>query len=446
MNESDRRRPVVQAGAWPSAKPGLRGPRALLLSLLILVPATLIAGCVAEPSTELHLRRGDILEAELVLAGPDGLALPRSADAGSPAELCGAAILDRPSAGCPPARATYAMATQAPASAPDQAAPVHPLPERVVEALTGLTEGQTLVERNLVAFGERDPGLVDDHPRQTRLTRFVDGPSAYGRTWNGTRLDNGTFRIDPADDADGALLEVSRWCNERFCLFESRLVGTHGPHLLVEHQAREGQQVHVSELDTWLTVTQANASAFTVDGNDPRAGEPYDLYVHVLDARGPPQGTRRAPSFTLTTVNGSQVSLEDLLGRPVVLEFFATWCPSCIKNTEHLNRLEARFGDRIHILSIDVDPWEKAPAIRSFIQQNDVSWPVAVDEQGRVSQAYHVGSLSTEVLVSPDGAIVHVETGVADHDRVAGILADLLEAQTAAPSSEGPGSSGGRSA
>lgn len=407
----------------------------VLLALLI-VPASVLAGCIAEPDTQLTLRRGDLVRAELVLRNESGVVLPADAS-GTVSELCGADVFTQPGAGCPEARAAYTLAPQPPARLPEGWTNVSTLPAPLVDALSGLIEGETRVREGILAYGRHDPALVQRHDRQGAVSRFRADASAYGHTWNVTRLANGSVRLDPSPSERGLMLEDPAWCNERFCLFESRLVGWNRTHLMLEHRAREGQRVHVAELDTWLRVTDANETTFLVDGNDPRAGQRFDLYVHVLDIRGPPEGVRRAPGFNLTTVDGSPISLRELLGEPVVLEFFATWCPSCIENTEHLNRLEARFGERIRIVSIDVDPWEEPAAIRSFIRQNDVSWPVAVDEDGRVSQAYRVGSLSTEVIVSPSGAIVHTETGVADHDRVVQVIESLLEQPETAP--QGPG-------
>lgn len=404
--------------------------RTVLLACLVVVPALALAGCVSEPSTDLRLRQGDLLRAEIVLTN-GGLQLPPDANTSDVRDLCEVDVVEQPQEGCPASHRAYVLAGQRPGQLPDGWTDVRPLPGRVVEALSGLREGETTVERGIKAFGEHDPGLVDEHAREATLTRFVDDTEAYGRTWNVTELDNGTLRIDPDRVEDAAGIEAPAWCNQRFCLFESRLLDWTDTHLQIRHLARQGDQVHVEGLDTWLTVTEAGPDTFRVDGNDPRAGELFDLYAHVEDIRGPAEGTRRAPGFTLATVDGAQISLEEMLGRPVVLEFFATWCPSCAKNAEHLSRVQDRFGDDVNIVSIDVDPWEKPTAIRSFTRQHDVTWPVALDQQGHVSQDYHVGSLSTEVIVSPSGTVVHVENGVADHDRIVSILEGLIANEAA---------------
>ncbi len=413
-----------RTGPGSSPRPRDHAPGALVLAVLLVLPATVLAGCIAEPSTELSLRRGDLARVELVASNATGLAFPPDADATSASELCGAPV--ETLSECPSASRAYVVRSELPAERPDGWQEARSLPEPLIETLSGLTEGDTVTQTDLPVFGAYREDLVEAHPLETSVPRVVDDATAYGRTWNTTELEDGRHRIEPGTDTNGTPLEIERWCNQRFCLFESELVGYNATHLVVRHAASESDAVDVPELDTALRVTRVEDGTFWVDGNPPRAGERYDVFARIVDIRGPPEGQRRAPGFDLTTVNGTRVTLEDLLDRPVVIEFFATWCPSCIKNTEHLNRLVDRFGDRVNIISIGVDPWESSTALESFIEANDVTWPVAVDEQGRVSQAYHVGSLSTEVLVSPAGAIVHTETGVADHERVVAVLEDVL--------------------
>jgi hypothetical protein len=106
----------------------------------------------------------------------------------------------------------------------------------------------------VTAWGEHREGLVETHDRRSELSRYVEESTAYGRSWNGTRLDNGTFRIEP-EDATGARVEDPRWCRQAFCLFTSRVANVTDAALVVEHEPTRGDSVHVQRLDTHLTVT-----------------------------------------------------------------------------------------------------------------------------------------------------------------------------------------------
>jgi len=351
------------------------------------------------------------------------VALPGDRSADTVEAVCGHGFDEIEREGCPESRRASVLGPAR--GLPDDWANATRLPGPLVDVIAGTPEGQARVLEDVEAFGPHRSGLVETHERTGRVSRYVEDPAAYGREWNGTRLDNGTFRIDPA--APNATVRTPAWCDASFCLFTSRLVDVTDAHLVVEHGAKRGDEVHVKRLATHLRVAEANAAHFVVDGNDPRAGETYDVYAKPVEVRAPPEGGRRAPGFDLTTVHGGTVQLADLVGQPVVLEFFATWCPSCKENARHLVDVHERFGANVSIVSIGVDPAESPAAIRDFVRTNGIDWPVAIDEQGEVSTRYSVGQLSTEVLVAPDGTIRHVETGVADHERVVGILERMLE-------------------
>lgn len=407
--------------AGTRAKEGVTVPLLLVLGLLL---GSLLAGCISTPETEITVRRGDLIQAELAVwnttevvfpdLGPDAppSCLPGSMPGGTPCKL--------------PVR-SYAVSEDRPATLPDGWEEAWPLPEGLLDVLVGIREGEEVHRSGVKVWGNRSQALLETHRLEAAIPRQAPSAEAYGRTWNATPGPGDQVTLQPTEDGDlGDRLEVPPWCRPEACLFTSRLVGWNGTHLQVEHQPVEGQRVHIEELDTWLTVADVGHGNVTIDNNHPLAGQRFEVTAQVEEIRVPPEGQRRAPSFTVTTLNGTEVSLSDHAGEPLILEFFASWCPSCRENTDHLSKLQATYGDRINILAIDVDPWEEHPQLRAFIEANDVTWPIALDRSGEVSRAYGVGALSTEVVISPQGAIVHTETGVADHERVSRIVHDLL--------------------
>lgn len=368
--------------------------------LAALLTSIALAGCIVEPGAELKVHRGDLVRAALSLEGPPGPGVP------------------------PEGR--YVVGTNPPPTLPAGWEGAVPLPPGLVPLLAGRTQGSAVKGQDVLVWGPRDPALVVGHERRGALPRTVEDALAYGRAWNTTPTAGGHL-IEPTADDRGSALEDPAWCNARFCLHRSTLVDWNRTHLLVHHEPEEGASVHVAELDTHLAITAVGPDRFDVDGNDPRAGQAYDVTGTILEVRAPPGTVRRAPAFRVDAVTRpGTVDLASLEGRPAVLEFFATWCPSCLKNVAHLKELQATYGDDVVIVSIGVDPWESADELRSFAEAQGIGWTLARDAEGTAARDFRVGQLSTEFVLDANGNIVHIETGVADHLRVSRIVHDLV--------------------
>jgi len=124
-----------------------------------------------------------------------------------------------------------------------------------------------------------------------------------------------------------------------------------------------------------------------------------------------------APSFTLKTPTGTEVSLADFSGKTLLLEFFATWCPHCQAETPHLIQLASTLS-RSHFafLSINADG-EDAASVYAFDRYFKVPYPSLLDPSSRpgsfsqaggagaVSVAYRVEDFPTFYIIGPDGRI-----------------------------------------
>jgi peroxiredoxin len=110
--------------------------------------------------------------------------------------------------------------------------------------------------------------------------------------------------------------------------------------------------------------------------------------------------------FTLKDASGKPVSLAPLIGeRPVLLIFWATWCPNCKENVPVVNRMHkepARNGN-VQILALDY--MESPEKVKAFIEANMVAFPVLLDRKGTVAKAYKVVGVPTYVLIDRDGRI-----------------------------------------
>lgn len=140
-----------------------------------------------------------------------------------------------------------------------------------------------------------------------------------------------------------------------------------------------------------------------------------------------PSGLKQAPDITVTTLEGNSVSLRSLQGRPVLVTFWATTCPGCVKEMPHLvelyNELRPQ-GLELIALAMAYDPEEQ---VREMVKLKQLPYTVALDHDGRAASAFGDVKLTpTSFLIAPDGRIVQQKLGEMDmnllHNRIVSML------------------------
>lgn len=140
----------------------------------------------------------------------------------------------------------------------------------------------------------------------------------------------------------------------------------------------------------------------------------------VLSAGLVQQDTRslkgqKAPDITLNTLDRKGFTLSKHRGNVVVLDYWATWCPPCRKSLPHFNKLanDAELAERgLRVFAINSR--ENLPTIQKFIEENNYTFPVPIDPQGKFGQLYRVRGIPTTVIVGRDGTIRDVFVGFGD--------------------------------
>jgi thiol-disulfide isomerase/thioredoxin len=124
---------------------------------------------------------------------------------------------------------------------------------------------------------------------------------------------------------------------------------------------------------------------------------------------GPTIDQLKTKDFTVKTLDGQSVSLNTLLGegKPVLIDFWATWCGPCVRATPMLASLaKARAKDpRFVVLSISDEAAGAASKIRSFATVNKIAWPMIHDPSHRLNAMYQVRGIPTYVVIGADGVI-----------------------------------------
>lgn len=128
----------------------------------------------------------------------------------------------------------------------------------------------------------------------------------------------------------------------------------------------------------------------------------------------------QAPPLILKTFQGKEVSLEGLRGKPVVLNFWASWCGPCRFEAPGLEKMHRQYGGKVEFIGVAVS--DNTESARKFVDKYGWTFNVGADESGQIGRAYRIFAVPKTYIVGRDGRFVHVITGaVSEEELEAGI-------------------------
>lgn len=176
-------------------------------------------------------------------------------------------------------------------------------------------------------------------------------------------------------------------------------------------------------MDSFATCFLA-ISASLLLGSSPSPG----AELQTADAREP------APAFDLPTANGS-VSLSQLKGKVVYVDFWASWCEPCRRSFPWMNALAMKHKDGPFVLvAINLD--KKRELADAFVAKNEPNFTVAFDPEGKTAAAYKVKAMPSSFVIGADGQIAYSHFGF-DAKDTAGVEAAIARELALAAPKEG---------
>ena len=138
-----------------------------------------------------------------------------------------------------------------------------------------------------------------------------------------------------------------------------------------------------------------------------------------------------APDFALTTPSGAAVSLKQFRGKVVLLNFWATWCPPCVREMPSMEALFQKFKPRgFTVLAVSLDE-KGAAVVKPFLKKYRLTFPVALDPDSGISGRYGARDLPSSFLIDAQGRVVAAAKGERDWYSAEAIsyVAEVLDQQ-----------------
>lgn len=120
-----------------------------------------------------------------------------------------------------------------------------------------------------------------------------------------------------------------------------------------------------------------------------------------------------APNFKLQTYDGVEVEFYDYVGKPIVMNFWASWCSPCQMEMPDFEKVYTEYGDDVTFLMINlVGGRETYETAKAFIKESEFTFPVYFDHESEASYIYGIRSIPTTVFIDAEGYIVTGASGM----------------------------------
>jgi thiol-disulfide isomerase/thioredoxin len=200
--------------------------------------------------------------------------------------------------------------------------------------------------------------------------------------------------------------------------------------------SNKNQQIAIGLIVVGLVLAAVAAFLYFSGGSRGNAGTPGDVsaipdglavatLVGIKNTGTQPTKGNLAPNFGFRYSDGTSYTLADFKGQPVIVNFWATWCPPCRREMPGLVTAYETYKDD-GLMIIEVDVAEKPEAVAQFVKEYNMTMPVVLDQRQEVTRLYRTDSFPTSIFIDKDGIIQVRWIGYMAEDQLADNLKTIL--------------------
>jgi len=162
----------------------------------------------------------------------------------------------------------------------------------------------------------------------------------------------------------------------------------------------------------WILFSRT-AAGQAIGGNDAVRLEPAPIAGHP------------APDFELKNLDGQIIRLADFKGKPVLVNFWATWCGPCRAEMPDFQKAATDNADALVVIGVNNTASDTPELVLDFVEELGVTFPIVLDEEGKTVETYRVLGLPTTVFIDRNGIVNEVFTGPVNKAYIESKIPDL---------------------
>ncbi len=126
---------------------------------------------------------------------------------------------------------------------------------------------------------------------------------------------------------------------------------------------------------------------------------------------GPIQVGKKAPDFLLTTFDGEEINSQELSGKVIVINFWASWCTPCKEEAADLEEAWRMYRDSGEVAFLGVDYVDTEPEAKAYLEEFEITYPNGPDLGTRISQAFRIRGVPETYIIDKNGVLAHAQIG-----------------------------------